>query len=240
MALVRDGGVGLLWNVLHCIPALLTREYLVGFRPIKACRSVRVLLVVAVAWFAIGIFSLIDLQIGEKLYFPVVSYDNTLRTAITAAISRTGVPPQNPYFFPGNPVALRYHYFWFLLCSLIDQAGGALVSPRHAIIAGKDWCGIGLIAIIALYMRFFQSKGPVRLERRMLIAVALLSVTGLDIVPVGIISAITGRLMPTGEGWNGAVMAWVTITHMVAAPSGGAHRLPDRLPGYLACAFPRT
>jgi hypothetical protein len=100
-----------------------------------------------------------------------------LRTAITASISRTGVPPQNPYFFPGRPFPLHYHYFWFLLCSIVEQLGGVAVSPRHAIIAGTLWCGLGLMAVIALYMRFFQPKGAVDVERRSVIAVALLSVT---------------------------------------------------------------
>src|SRR5674476_271155 len=97
-------------------------------RPLS--RDVVVILAIAGGWIVIGLFCLIDLQIGDRLYFPVVSYDNTLRTAITASISRTGVPPQNPYFFPGRLFPLRYHYFWFLLCSIVEQLGGNVVSPR--------------------------------------------------------------------------------------------------------------
>jgi len=177
-------------------------------RPLS--RNATVFLAIAAGWIVIGLFCLIDLQIGDRLYFPVVSYDNTLRTAITASISRTGVPPQNPYFFPGRSFPLRYHYFWFLLCSIVDQLGGNAVSPRHAIIAGTLWCGIALMAIIALYMRFFQPKGATDVERRSVLAVALLSVTGLDILPVCLIAILNHRLVPTIENWNGAVMAWIT------------------------------
>jgi hypothetical protein len=173
-------------------------------------RHALILLAIAAGWIVIGLFCLIDLQIGDRLYFPVVSYDNTLRTAITASISRTGVPPQNPYYFPGRMFPLRYHYFWFLLCSLVEQLGGPLVSPRHAVIAGTLWAGIALMAVIALYMRYFQPKRGIDVERRIVIAVALLSVTGLDILPIGFLNILTHRLGPTIEGWNGAVMAWVT------------------------------
>ena len=177
-------------------------------RPLS--RNAMVLLAIAAGWVVIGLFCLIDLQIGHRLYFPVVSYDNTLRTAITASISRTGVPPQNPYFFPGHPFPLRYHYFWFLLCSIVEQLGGDSVSPRHAIIAGTLWVGLALMAVIALYMRFFQPKGAADVERRAVIAVALLSVTGLDILPICVIAILNHRLLPTIENWNGAVMAWIT------------------------------
>jgi hypothetical protein len=177
-------------------------------RPLS--RNAMVFLAIAAGWVVIGLFCLIDLQIGQRLYFPVVSYDNTLRTAITASISRTGVPPQNPYFFPGRPFPLRYHYFWFLMCSIVEQVGGDSVSPRHALIAGTLWVGLALMAVIALYMRFFQPKGAADVERRAVIAVALLSVTGLDILPIFVISILNHRLLPTIENWNGAVMAWIT------------------------------
>ena len=176
----------------------------------RLSRSAMVFVAIAAGWMVIGLFCLIDLQIGNRLYFPVVSYDNTLRTAITASISRTGVPPQNPYFFPGRSFPLRYHYFWFLLCSIVEQLGGVAVSPRHAIIAGTLWCGLALMAVIALYVRFFQPKGAVDVERRSVIAVALLSVTGLDILPICMMAILGRRLLPTIENWNGAVMAWIT------------------------------
>lgn len=173
-------------------------------------RSAKIFIAIAAGWVLIGLFCLIDLQIGDRLYFPVVAYDNTFRTAITASISRTGVPPQNPYFYPGRGFPLRYHYFWFLLCSLVEQLGRGAVSPRHAIVAGTLWCGIALMAVIALYMRFFQPKGAADVERRSVIALALLSVTGLDILPICLIAILGHRLVPTIENWNGAVMAWIT------------------------------
>ena len=69
------------------------------------------------------------------------------------------------YFPPGEshwlrrcrPAPLRYHYFWFILCSLVNQAGGTWVPARNAFFAGTIWCGIGLACAIAAFLRFFPS-----------------------------------------------------------------------------------
>src|SRR5579864_5487575 len=189
-------------------------------KPAISCRTGIVLAIVA-GWVVLGLLCLVDLQIGHRLYYPTAAYDYTLRTTITAAITRTGIPPHNPYFFPGRPFVLRYHYFWFILCSLVDQLGGSLVSPRQAMLASTLWCGVGLMALVPLYLRLFQPKGAVNLDKRMLIGVALLSVTGLDILPVTFVALFSGRIYPTIEWWNEQVSAWVTaavwVPHHVAS-----------------------
>jgi hypothetical protein len=101
-------------------------------------------------WLAICVLSLIDLQIGHRLYSPTSVFDYSVRTAFVHSISTTGVPPQNPFFSPGHPVPLRYHYFWLMMCSLVNQIGGQGVSARQAIIGGTFWIGVGLIALLAL------------------------------------------------------------------------------------------
>src|SRR4051812_9668991 len=56
--------------------------------------------VIACVWLAISVLSLIDLQIGDRLYYPVSSVDYGPRTAFVHSISTTGVPPANPFFLP--------------------------------------------------------------------------------------------------------------------------------------------
>src|SRR5689334_2699051 len=91
--------------------ALLVHERRFWFsRPAISRRVVMVLAIVA-GWVVLGLVCLVDLQIGDRLYYPTGAYDYTLRATITAAITRTGIPPHNPYFFPGRPFLLRYHYF---------------------------------------------------------------------------------------------------------------------------------
>jgi len=184
-------------------------------------RRAILLCAIAVGWVVVGMVCLVDLQIGNRLYFPTVSYDYMLRTAITSSLTRSGVPPDNPYFFPGRAFPLRYHYFWFLSCSLVDRLGGSLIAARQAVIAGTLWCGIGLMAMVPLYLRFFQSKGAANLEKRTIAGIALLAVTGLDIMPTAILGALRGGVIVSIEWWNETVMAWahavLWVPHHVTA-----------------------
>ncbi|MGA3235661.1 MAG: hypothetical protein ABSG03_05135, partial [Bryobacteraceae bacterium] len=78
-------------------------------------------------WGALALFSLVDLQLGSRLYYSTTAFDFSVRTQFIHAISATGIPPANPFFFPGHAQPLRYHYFWLILCSMVDVAGGAFV-----------------------------------------------------------------------------------------------------------------
>jgi hypothetical protein len=169
----------------------------------------KVVLAILAGWIVVGTLCLVDLQIGHRLYFQVASYDYSTRTAFTAAIERTGVPPMNPYFYAGHGYVLRYHYFWYMLCALADRFGGSLVTARIAVIAGTLWSGIALVAVIALYIHFFRRKMPANRDRQMLVAVALLGVTGLDIVPNAITFVLTRRFNASSEWWNELVLSWV-------------------------------
>src|ERR1035437_3976774 len=186
---------------------LLVRELRVGI-PRPARMHVRFLLVVA-AWVLIAIGSLVDLQMQDRLYFSATASDHSVRAPITAAIGRTGVRPANPLFFPGAPVPLRYHHFWYILCSLVDQLGGKTVVPRQALIAGTVWPGIALIALIPLYLRFFDSKGSEAIHRRSLIGIGLLAVTGLDLIPTFLIEKFGHLILPDMDAWNEVVASWL-------------------------------
>jgi hypothetical protein len=165
-------------------------------------------------WLAIAVLSLADMQFGDRLYYSIIGFDYAIRAAFTNAVSATGIPPHSPFFFPGHPVALRYHYFWLIQCSLIARIGGPLLAARQAFIAGTMWCGIGLMSVVALYLRCFSPRAAAGIWRRSLIGIALLGVTGLDILPalgmvwlnrIGMIAGIS----PSVEWWNDQVDGWV-------------------------------
>lgn len=176
-------------------------------------------------WLAAGLLSLIDLQFKDRLYYSVVSFDYSLRTAVVSAISRTGIPPANPFFFPGHGFPIRYHYFWLIPCSLVNSLGGSLVSARQAIIGGTLWCGVGLIATVPLYLRLFHPAGADGIRRRSLIGIGLLAVTGLDFVP-NLMRDFSGIPLPEPEWWNNfQVSSWTTsvlwVPHHTAALIAG-------------------
>jgi hypothetical protein len=178
------------------------------------------------AWVSFVVLSLVDLQVGKKLYFSVVLFDQSYRVAFTDAVARTGVPPANPlYFAPdgaGHAGAMRYYYFWYVICATVMRIAG--VTARQAFVASSVWAGVGLVATIALYMRYFF--GVVRgVRRQTAVAVGLLLVTGADLVPAmgSLFSqrAVNGEM----EWWSqDQISSWMDsllwVPHHVAALVG--------------------
>ena len=100
----------------------------------------RIFLVWAAVWAVFSILLLVDWQFSSRLYFPATSYDYTTRAAVIDAITRTGVPPINPSYFPGHAERLTFlYYYWYMLPSLVEQIGGRLITARQALIAGVLW-----------------------------------------------------------------------------------------------------
>ena len=188
-------------------------------------RVPRVWRFIPAAWLLVAIGSLVNVEFHNRLYLSFSDFDHTTRAAITDAISRTGVRPLNPFYDPGSPAPLRYHYFWFLLCSLVTQMSGRLVSSQQAIIASVVWCGWSLIALVPLYMRFLCEYSGAALRRCSLVAVGLFTVTGLDLIPLAIYYVLFGTVLPELEWWNEQVASWygslIWVPHHVGALVAG-------------------
>jgi hypothetical protein len=148
-------------------------------------------------WGVVALGSMVDLQIGDKLYPPIVAYDHSVRASMTVAIARH-VPPENP-FFANAAAPLRYHYLWLLFCSLPMKVFH--LSPRYAVYSGVVWCGLGLMCVIALGLKFLV-RVQTDIERKTLLAVGLLSVTGLDILPNLYIGVARRFWLADMEWWN--------------------------------------
>ena len=207
----RFGSIGAVW-VLYAASWVYALA-VAARRPVSLAPYTRAVAAIVCAWTAIAIFSLIDLQIGRHAWYPSAAFDYAVRTQFIHSIGVNGIPPANPFFFPGQSVALRYHYFWLILCALVDLAGGSLITARHAWIAGTIWCGIGLMATVALFLRLFFDRGSTLFRRRALIGVLLLFVTGLDIVPQAVLwlFQLSGvhAVRPAMEWWNEQVDGFV-------------------------------
>jgi hypothetical protein len=127
-------------------------------RRISQIRIPGVLVLIGVAWILIVLFSLVDFPIGNGLYVNGVSNpDHAYRVEIIAHLARSAnLPPSFP-FLAGDlgKVTLRYHYFWFMVCGMIPTLTGWRIGARDALIASVVWIGILLLAVIALYWKFF-------------------------------------------------------------------------------------
>jgi len=182
-----------------------------------------------VAWCVLAVLVLCDLQFGRKLYFSIIGFDYAVRTAFVSSISAFGLPAQNPFFYPGVPVPLRYHYYWLIQSALVHRVASPFVDARQALVAGTMWCGVGLLSLIALYLRFFKVKGR---KSSAIFAWSLLLVTGLDILPALFFLVLAkihliGNLPPSLEWWNDQVDGW--LYSMVWEP--------HYVSGLIACLF---
>ena len=189
-------------------------------------------LLVGGLWVVFSLFLLVDIQIGTKLYSANVSYDYTTRISIINAISRTGIPPINPSYFPGHPEKLTYlYYYWYILPSIINLIGGNLINSRQAMIAGTIWSGICLMSVIGLYLRR-RNQNIKKSWIAPLIGIQLLAVSGLDFIPVVTIDLrarqALGHMMFQGgvEGWNMPVMSWLNAITWV----------PNHVSAFAQCA----
>lgn len=187
---------------------------------------------IIVGWSFFAILSLVDIQWGKHLYYSVVSFDLTTRVSITSAITRTGVPPINPGYFAGNYEHLTFlYYFWYILCSLVDQIGGRWVDARVAMIASVAWCGIGLMGTISVYLRLRNPWNGAKAWKSSLLGIGALAISGLDILPASIL-LITSRfysgrmfLQIDTEHWNEQITAWL----------GAITWVPHHVAGFVAC-----
>ncbi|MBK8824420.1 MAG: hypothetical protein IPN58_17955 [Anaerolineales bacterium] len=154
--------------------------------------------------------------------------DFATRVTVINAITRTGVPPVNPSFFPGHVEYITsLYYFWYIICSIVDQFGGNFVDSRMALIAGDAWCGLALMALIALYIRLRNRISGDEVWKTAIIGIGLLTISGLDVIPALINMIVTrlsyGFMWPAGdiEHWNEQITAWVGslfwVPHHVAA-----------------------
>lgn len=192
---------------------LLVRDLRMVGRP--SFRAVAVL----VLWIAAAAAQTIDWVQPDGMASPILIADYLKHVAVTDAVARTGLPPVNPAFFPGQPVPLFYYYLWFVGCALVDLAGGGLVEARQAVYAGTLWMGPLAAALVALWAeRLSFRPAPA-------VALALMLATGLDLIPnlvlgIAYSHGIGPGIAPDLEWWNDQVsswlFAWLWVPHHMA------------------------
>ncbi|MBN8656169.1 MAG: hypothetical protein J0M11_10560 [Anaerolineae bacterium] len=177
-------------------------------------------------WTLFAIFSLINIQWGDSLFYSVTSYDQTTRVSVIDAMTRTGIPPVNPSYYPGEPMQLTFlYYFWYVLCSMVDVIGGKFVDARAALNASSAWVGLGLMALIALYFRLRNATRTEAVWKSAWLGIGLLVVSGLDVLPATLLMIRTGQIIGSIDVWNTWIQSWVASTlwvpHHLAALIAG-------------------
>jgi len=181
-------------------------------------RSTWILLGMMLAWFLLVQLSLADLQIGHRLYVNYVAYDHGVRVPLVAAAAR-GVPPLNPFYGLGKIPVLRYFYYWYVVCALPMQLFG--LSAKACLDASVFWSGLGLAAAIPLFLKYFFGETE-HLRKKSVIGIALLAVTGLDLLPYAARVHHYHAFLPDMEWWDpNQITSWLGsllwVPHHVAS-----------------------
>ncbi|MGH9615510.1 MAG: hypothetical protein ACRD28_02130 [Acidobacteriaceae bacterium] len=185
----------------------------------RAAKSTKVALILAGLWTVIVIGSLADIEIGNKLYASTALWDHAVRIAFVHSALRSMPPVRNPFSYLGSAPVARYYYYWYVLCSY--PARLTHFNPRYALYGSSVWCGFLLAAMIPLYLQDFFGIAE-NLRRKSVIGIALLSVTGLDILPT-IYEFLRARTVsPDMEWWDPVqITSWtdalIWVPHHVAA-----------------------
>jgi hypothetical protein len=223
----------LLWRVssykvtvaVFLLLALISISTLVRQLPLPAGflsrvrRSTWIMLGMMLAWFLLVQLSLADLQVGHRLYINYVAFDHSVRVPFVEAAARSGVPPRNPFYGLGAIPVLRYFYYWYVVCALPMQLFG--LSAKACLDASVVWSGLGLASTIPLFLKHFLGETE-HLRRKSVIGIALLAVTGLDLIPYALMVHRDHAFLPDMEWWDpNQVTSWLGsllwVPHHVAA-----------------------
>lgn len=179
------------------------RRWVIGWNPGGGTA-----LLLACLWVALAVVSLVDFAAHGRLYLSVTMADLGPRVNWTDAILRTGVPPMNPLYFYEHAAHMRQYYFWYVDCAVIARMWHL---PVRGVFTGSCvWAGFALAALIGLCLKHLLAAGA-QLRRQFLACVALLSVTGLDLLAVILGIVFLGQLLPLDFEWwsRDQITSWI-------------------------------
>jgi hypothetical protein len=182
-------------------------------------RSTAIACGLAAIWAVVCLTSLPDVQLGHRLYSTAAVADLGVRSAFVASAMHGGAPPANPFFYPGSLVKLRYYYYWYVITAIPGAAAG--VEPRAALFASSIWSGWLLAAAAALFLKHFYGVRR-HIRKVSVVAMALLGVTGLDVLYVIFLYLKYRIVLSDMEVWDtDQVTSWTNsllwVPHHVAA-----------------------
>jgi len=182
-------------------------------------RSTWILLVMLGTWFLVVQLSLADLQVGHRLYVSYVAFDHSVRVPFVEAAARSGVPPLNPFYGLGKIPVLRYYYYWYVVCALPMRLFG--LSAKACLNASVFWSGLGLASTIPLFLKYVLDERE-HLRAKSVIGIAVLGVTGLDLLPYATIVISSRAWFADMEWWDpNQITSWMGsllwVPHHVAS-----------------------
>jgi hypothetical protein len=183
-------------------------------------RTTKLALCLVTIWVLVCLVSLPDMQLGQKIYSTAAAWDYSVRSPFIASALRTGAPPANPFFYPGHFVNARYYYYWNVLSAVPAFVSGS--SARITLYGSCIWGGLLLASMIPIYLKHFLERRS-QLRVASVVGIAMLAITGLDLIPtLGIIAFSHVHPPADMEWWDTCqVTSWldalIWVPHHVAA-----------------------
>jgi hypothetical protein len=147
-----------------------------------------------------------DFDLGGRLYSSIIATDMVKHAATIQAIVDTGAPPIDPFFARATPSG--YYYFFYTLGALVERLGLGLIDARAAFFGAAVWTGPAVFALAAELLTRSRYRSGDQVRRLRPILIALLLVSGLDILPICLMGA-SGQWAPTLGVWNEEVTPWL-------------------------------
>lgn len=182
--------------------------------PQSAPRIDRPVAALALLWWLLVAAALVDVDIGDRLYQSLVSFDMVKHAATIESIAQYGLPLSDPFYARAEPAG--YYYYFYLWGGLVRWVTGGLVDSRMAFAATAFWSGL---AFVALLWRVAKDAALIRLgrdRRFLLVCILLCFVTGLDLVPTLFRYLATGATARQVDYWNEEIR--FALTSMIWVP----------------------
>ena len=188
LSLLLVGGLGRFWSATAVLVAFgiiaLSAIAIWGIRLRQtrppAPKGVRLAILAALAAVVYTTLATMTIVIGTRLFAPTVMMDWAVRLPLIASAAHHGLPPPNPLSaLGGRPAALRYYYFWYVLCA---EPVRLLHLPAQVVMsASAGWAALSILAAAILALRYLAGERDFGTRR---VALLLLSfgVIGLDVI----------------------------------------------------------
>ncbi|WP_374526221.1 hypothetical protein [Sphingopyxis sp.] len=168
----------------------------------------------ALLWWLLVAATLVDVDIGDRLYQSLVTFDMVKHAATIESIAQYGLPLIDPFYARAEPAG--YYYYFYIWGALVRWITGGLVDSRMAFAATAFWSGL---VFVALLWRVAKDAALIRIgrDRRFLLIVILLCfVTGLDLVPTLLHYLATGAAARQVDYWSEEIR--FALTSMIWVP----------------------
>ena len=193
------------------------------WKAVQRWRGARCFLVLALAWWLVCAWTMMDFSRGGRLYQSLVIFDMVKHAAVVEQIARQGIPFTDP-FFARDGIAGYYHYF-YVWPAAIRWVSGFQIAPTMAFAATAFWTGIGVVALLWRIAADGALIRPGRDRRVLLMAILLCFVAGADLIYMALRFLVAHRVEPEIENWNSEIRMLATSTiwvphHIMALVAG--------------------